>query len=179
MGRVPSQEGGGFQKIDAAGRIVVPSFFREALVGKVIYLLPYNEANGAYPRIFLFTEESHATLLKNLQANLADVSDIALKSFIVRIWMYAQICSEVREMDPMGRVTISKPLLEAARIRNWYKITGNPLESVLTVWAKEVYQELYASLRIEESVIPGIPTSTILSMLGIIPNQKVNQREAQ
>ncbi|MHA2620710.1 MAG: hypothetical protein V2G42_03125 [bacterium JZ-2024 1] len=176
MPRLPAQEGGGFQKIDPARRIVIPAPLRPLFSDGLLYLLPHSD-NGRYPRIYILTETGHARLLDNLARNRDRSTQPAQRSYFDRLYQFAEMSAEIREMDPMGRVTLGKAIQEKAQIRDWYRISGNKLRPILTVWAREVFQEVQSALDVAETPIAGLSTAGVITGLGEISDVLLMQKD--
>jgi DNA-binding transcriptional regulator/RsmH inhibitor MraZ len=168
MPRIPANQGGGFQKIDPAGRITVPVSLRPTFSDTPLYLVSYSE-QGRFPRLYVMTEEGHATILKNLEESRFLADDPALRAYLDRSFLYLEMTAEIRTMDEMGRITLGKAIQEKAQIKEWYRISGNRKRPIFTVWAKEVFLQVQESLDISESPIAGISTAGVITGLGGLP----------
>lgn len=133
MGRRPKngENGSAFQRIDPAGRVVIPREYRKLLGSDEVWLLPSPRA-VQHPHIQIWSPAYHDELVRELIAGQrgGNPSAPGLLSFI-------RMMARHRRIDDLGRVLLPKPFLEHAKIMDEVMVCGS-LE--VMIFARPVYE---------------------------------------
>lgn len=123
--------------IDAKGRMIVPSKFRDELGYKCVLTKGLDKCLYIYPM-------SEWETFKEKLAKLP-VSDIQARKFVRYMYANAQEC----EIDKQGRISISPNLRAYAQIEKELVTVG--LLDKVEIWSKQVYEADESGMNLDPS----------------------------
>jgi MraZ protein len=115
---------------DIKGRIIIPSKFREELIGGIIIAKGFNERC-----LFLFSKDSW----KNLQDRIMSGPVTKKNILVFSRWFFSSATEEV--IDQQGRVKVPQNLIDYAGLDKDIVMVG--VSDRVEIWSKELWSEYY------------------------------------
>jgi MraZ protein len=115
---------------DIKGRVIIPSKFREELIGGIVIAKGFNERC-----LFLFSKDNW----KNLQNRIMS-GPITKKNILVfSRWFFSSATEE--NIDQQGRVKIPQNLIDYAQLDKDVVLVG--VSDRVEIWSKKFWSEYY------------------------------------
>ncbi len=123
--------GDSFVTIDTKGRVVIPAKFREKLGEDCVLMRGFDTCISIYPK-------------EKFEALKASIEKLKTSSESYRI-LSRRLLGSVQEIefDAQGRMNISQPLREFARLKKEVHVLGTG--DTIELWDKDEYERYYES----------------------------------
>ena len=133
MGRRPKngENGSGYQRIDPAGRILVPREYRDRLGSDGVWLFP-SPPFVVHPHVQLWSNSHLDKHISELETHIK-----AGKLWAEGMLSFTRLTARHRRIDDVGRVVLPKAFIERAKIVDEVVVCGS---SEVMVYSREQFE---------------------------------------